>query len=189
MRREFSAEDIRVGDEYEQARVDQRRTIAERQRHRRITLGGVLSLVFEDPDTVRTALEEMLRVERTTDPDRIESAAGSFNALLATDAGLTATLYIDVADPAKLAQAIADLAGVQRCVYLDIGGERVDGIADDPGADAEPAAAWQVAFPLLDAHRVAWRSDAEIAVGVDHPACSARVVLGEDERRAIGADL
>ena len=182
-------EDVRVGDEYEQARADQRRAIAERQRHRRVALGGVLSLVFEDRDTVRAALEEMLRVERTTERDRIEAGAGSFNTVLAPDAGLGATLYIDVADPAELAQAIADLSGAQRCVYLDVGGERVDGITDEPGVDAGPAAAWQLAFPLRDAQRAIWKSDAEVALCVDHPACSARVLLGEDERRAIGADL
>jgi len=189
MRREFSAEDIRVGDEYEQARVDQRRTIAERQRHRRITLGGVLSLVFEDPDTVRTALEEMLRTQRSAEPDRVAAGVAAFNAMLPDDPVLGATLYVDVADPAELAQAIADLSGIERSVYLDIGGERVGGLPDAREAEDEAAGAWHISFALGDPHRDAWSTGAEIAVGVEHPAYSARVVLGEEQRRAIGADL
>ena len=189
MRREFSAEDIRVGDEYEQARVDQRRTIAERQRHRRITLGGVLSLVFEDPDTVRTALEEMLRTQRSAEPDRVAAGVAAFNAMLPDDPVLGATLYVDVADPAELAQAIADLGGIERSVYLDIGGERVGGLPDAGEAEDEAAGAWHISFALGDPHRDAWSTGAEIAVGVEHPAYSARVVLGEEQRRAIGADL
>ena len=182
-------EEIRTGAAYESARSDERVRLAELQRHRRVSLGRILSLVFENRETLQAALEEMLRTERTSEPGRVTAGVAAFNAVLPGNAVLGSTLYIDVADPAELAQAIADLGGVERTVYLDVGGDRVAGVPDDAEAEDEAAGAWHVGFPLGAPHQDAWRTGAEIAVGVEHPACSARVVLAEAQRRAIGADL
>jgi len=189
MGRELVPEEIRAGTAYETVRGDERSRIAALQRYRRVSLGRVLSLVFQNRETLTAALEEMLRTQRSAEPDRVAAGVAAFNAMLPDDPVLGATLYVDVADPAELAQAIADLGGIERSVYLDIGGERVGGLPDVGEAEDEAAGAWHISFPLGDPHRDAWSTGAEIAVGVEHPAYSARVVLGEEQRRAIGADL
>jgi len=188
MGRELVPEDIRVGVAYEAVRGNERARLADQQRLRRVAVGDVLSLVFENRASLSAALEEMLRTERTTDPERVAAGITAFNALVPADGVMGATLYVDVADPAELAATIAELDGVERSVHLEVGGASVAGVPDEAEPE-EAAGAWHIRFTLDDAHRGAWRGATEVAVGVEHPARRARVVLTEEQRRAIGADL
>ena len=61
-------DEVRVGAAYEAMRGDERRRVAELKRFRRVRLGEVVGLAFEDCDTIRATLEEYLRTERIDDP-------------------------------------------------------------------------------------------------------------------------
>jgi hypothetical protein len=181
--------DIRVGEAYEEVRGEARRQVAELKRHRRVTLADQLSLVFENRETVRAALEELVRAEHVTDPGRIAGDVGAFNAMLPGSGALGATLYLEITDPADLVATAAHLRGIETCVYLEIEGTRSAGIAEIVTApdDAEPA--YCLSFPLAPAQREAWLRGAEVAAGVEHPAIAVRVPLDEEQRQAIAADL
>jgi Protein of unknown function (DUF3501) len=181
-------DEVRLGDAYEQPRAEQRAMLVDQQRERRVPIGDSLSLVFENRRTLLASLEEMLRTERTDDPERAAAGAAAYNDVLPAGGDLAATLYVEAADPAELAKAVDDLAGIQGSLFLEIGGDRVSAEPDDSSSE-EPAAAWHVAFSLDDRHREAWLGGADVIAAVEHPACSARTQLSEEQRRAIGADL
>lgn len=190
MNRQIPPSDVRVGDAYERVRAEQRAMLVERQRDRRVAIGDSLALVFENRLTLQASLEELLRTERTADPERVAAGAAAYSDVLPAEGDLAATLYVEAADPAELAQAVADLAGIAAGVFLEIGGERVGARAEvEDSSEAEPAAACGVSFRLEDRLRAAWLGGTSVVVGVEHPACSARTQLTEEQRRAIGADL
>ena len=179
---------VRAGATYEEVRPEARRSIAELKRGRRVTLGRELVLVFENRDTVRAALEETLRAERITDPKRVATEAEAFSALTPDGGELAAVLFLAVSDPADLATAAARLEGVERAVYLEVAGRRVDGTVDETAFEAE-AAAFPVRFHLDQAAREAWLGGANVRAGVEHPALSVTADLDDDQRRAVAEDL
>ncbi|TMB92373.1 MAG: DUF3501 family protein [Chloroflexi bacterium] len=185
----LSPGDIRVGDRYEEIRGEARRGVAELKRHRRVTLGDQLALVFENRETIRSALEELVRAEHVTDPDRLAGDVGAFNALIPPAGALGATLYLEIADPADLAVAASHLQGVEACVYLEVAGTTTKAQPEIVTAPDEAAPAYYLSFPLSAEQRHAWLSGAEVVAGVDHAACSVRVSLDEQQRRAIAADF
>ena len=73
--------DVRVGDAYEQVRAESRRDAAALKGPRRIALGDTLSLVFENRDTMRAVLEEMLRAERVDDAEEVAADVAAVNAV------------------------------------------------------------------------------------------------------------
>src|SRR5207244_2288741 len=78
----LSVSEVRPPAVYEPVRADARRQVIELKRHRRVALGELLTLVFENRETVRGVVEELLRAERIEEPQRIAEELDVFNALI-----------------------------------------------------------------------------------------------------------
>ena len=57
-------------EEYERQRESYRQTIIALKQRRRITIGDKVTLVFENRETLRFQIQEMIRVERIVDPQK-----------------------------------------------------------------------------------------------------------------------
>ncbi len=186
---ELTPADIRAADVYEAARDDDRRHIADIKRHRRIVLADTVALVFENRDTVRGVVEEVVRTEHIEDAAAIAHEIDAFNAMLPRPGELSACLYVEVTDPADLAAQARRLAGIESALWLEIAGERVGGTAEELDVEAGAPALFHLRFAPSDAQRRAWRDGAAVAVGCDHSACTTRVDLSDEQRDALASDL
>jgi len=183
-------QDLRVGASYEGSRGDARTAAVELRRRRRIDLGDLVSVVFENRDTLRAAVEEALRAERLTDPEQVAAEAERFGPLLPSDGGLAASLYLEVADAAELTSRLAELEGIAESVHLEIDGSRSPAAAFPIGVTAGPATpAAYVRFKLTGSQREAWLEGARVVLAVEHPRYSARSELSDLQRAAVAADL
>jgi len=182
-------DEVRVGQAYETMRGDERRRVAELKRFRRVHLGDSLALVFENRDTIRSTLEEALRTERIDDPERVAGEIVAFNAVVPAPGELAAALFLEVADPADLNAAALRLDGVERTVFLEVAGARIQGVPDSVVPPGESAIAHYLRFRLDPEQREAIRSGATLIAGTDHAACAIAVALDEEQRGAIVEDL
>lgn len=182
--------DVRPPAVYEPVRAEARRQVIELKRHRRVALGPLVSLVFENRETVRAVVEEMLRAERIDDPDRIAEEVAVFNELIPGDRELSATMFLEITDPAELAQRLGELRGLEAAVHLEIDGERTEQ-AHETGRsrDDRTASVHYLRFRLTEEQRAAFLRDAEVALVAEHPQLQARTVLTEDQRMALAGDL
>ena len=152
-------------------------------------LGDLLSLVFENRETIRSLIEEVVRAERLTDTAEVEREVEAFNAVVPREGELEATLYVEVADPAELGARLEDLTGVEDAVYLEVAGRRAEGRPRALAASDDPAPAYYISFGLDAEQREAWLSGAAVLAGVEHRAISASVALDQEQREALAADL
>jgi hypothetical protein len=76
-------------------------------RHRRVRIGPRLTLVFENRQTLWFRIQEVLRVARLADPDRVQQELDVYNRLLPGRDRLQAALVLDVADESRLAEELA----------------------------------------------------------------------------------
>lgn len=182
--------DVRPPAAYEPVRSEARRRVIELKRHRRVALGDLLTLVFENRETVRGVVEELLRAERIQDPERIAAELDVFNPLIPADGELSATLFLEITDPAELAARLGTLGGIEAAVHLEVGGRRAAQV-HEPGRsrDDRTSSVHYLRFRLDDTLRAAFLRGEEVALVADHPAYSARTVLDEAQRMALSADL
>lgn len=180
------ADEVRTGAAYETDRVAELGGLAAAARDRRVALGDDLVLVFESRQTVRAALEELVRAERISDGERVAAEAAAFATLLGEEDHVVATLYLDVADPVALAERLAELAGVEETVSLEVGGQRALA-RSDPGDGG--SGAFRLAFPLDERQRAGLVAGSPATVRVEHRACRALATLSDEQVRAIGAEL
>ncbi|HMZ54615.1 MAG TPA: DUF3501 family protein [Nitrospira sp.] len=121
--------DVLSPDEYERQRESYRRRIIELKRRRRISLGDKITLVFENRETLRFQVQEMIRVERILDPQKIQDELDVYNALLPADGELSATLLIELTEANTMKEWLDRFMGLDHGEKLGLraGGELVYG--------------------------------------------------------------
>lgn len=90
--------DLLPPDEYERQREVYRRSIIDLKRRRRIGVGEKITMVFENRETLRFQIQEMIRVERIVEPKKVQDELDVYNALLPRSGELSATLLIELTE-------------------------------------------------------------------------------------------
>jgi uncharacterized protein DUF3501 len=125
----IAVEDIIPYEDYERQREKFRSRIIALKQRRRISVGPLINLVFENRDTVRFQIQEMIRVERIFDPARVQDELDVYNALLPSESELSATLLIEITDEAKMKEWLDRFMRLDhgQTVAIVAGGEEVFG--------------------------------------------------------------
>lgn len=177
--------------EYETIRPHFRARVIEEKRARRAALSPIMTVMFENRDTVLLQVQEMLRTERITSEDGIAHELETYNELLPKAGQLSMTLFIEIAEKTAREQKLVDLAGLEDKVFLEIAGARVQGVAADRSVEgiARTTAIHYFKFDLPEATRAALAGgEAGITVVCDHPAEPARIELPPATVKSLARD-
>lgn len=180
-------------DEYERVREAARRETIEHKRARRVQVGRYLSFAFEDRRTVWFQIQEMCRVERLAAADRIAEEIAVYNALLPGPGELAATMFIEIAEPARIRPVLEALLGIDTrdCVRLEVGPHTIVGLFEAGHSDEDRrtiSAVHFVRFPLPGEARRDFEAS-EVSLVIDHPNERARARLPSETKRSLAADL
>ncbi|HET6371871.1 MAG TPA: DUF3501 family protein [Candidatus Polarisedimenticolia bacterium] len=186
--------DVRDLAAYEEARDRVRPGVIALKARRRVALGDRISLVFENRETALSQVQEMLRVERIVDPEKIQFEIDTYNMLIPEPGQLSATLFIEITDEADIRRELDRLIGLDRpgMLYLDLGGAgRVDALFEEGHSKEERiSAVHYVRFPFTSAQRAQFlQPTGAIALVASHPNYQARAQLSETTRLALAEDL
>lgn len=108
----ITADDLLSYEEYERQRESFRAAIIALKQRRRIALGPLITMVFENRDTLRFQIQEMIRAERIVDPVKIQDELDVYNALLPERNELSATLLIEITDEATIKDKLDQFMGL-----------------------------------------------------------------------------
>jgi hypothetical protein len=129
--RQLTIEDIADARAYERERDAFRTRIIELKKRRRVHIGPIVTLVFENRDTIRFQVQEMARAERLYSDDQITTELATYNPLIPQPGQLSATLFIELTSKQELEEWLPRLVGIERAVELHVG----------PGGSSEPVRA------------------------------------------------
>jgi hypothetical protein len=176
---------------YETVRDQFRRDVIAAKKHRRITVGPYLTILFENRMTVKFQVQEILRVERISTAEAVREELEGFNEMIPERGELSATLMIElVASEADVAAQLRKLTGLSQHVWLEAGGARVPAAFDQGRDDGRRISAVQyVRFAAGPLRAALLEESKAAALVVDHPAYLHRAELTMDARRSIAADL
>ncbi len=126
----LTPQDLLSIEEYEQKREAFRSQIIALKQRRRISVGPLITLVFENHDTLRFQVQEMVRVERIVDPGKVQDELDVYNALLPSQGELSATLLIEITDESRMKEWLDRFMGLDcgRTVGIMAGGETAYGL-------------------------------------------------------------
>lgn len=152
------------------------------RRDRRVDLGDLMQLDFEDRETVRWQVNRMIGVEQITDPEKVNHELATYNILVPGYHELCATLLIGIDDMEELYRWKPLLVGINDKLVLEVDGERAKLIPDDEGTrDEEPPMVQYVTWILTEDMVTSMRNgDASVRIGVEHPNYSMMVDADRD---------
>lgn len=190
--RKLTLADIKDVREYERERNEFRARIIETKRHRRIHVGELLTITFENTDTMRFQVQEMARVERMVSDEQIEHEVETYNQLIPDPGELSGTLFIEIDDKAKLYEWLPKLVGIQRAVSL-----RFDDAPEVPAIpeDEERLTREEVTSTVhylkfrLAPEQVKALESGPARIVVDHPNYTATTELTDEQRAELASDL
>jgi hypothetical protein len=195
--RRLRLEDIADLRAYERERPELQREVFEAKRLRRVAVGPIMSLVFENALTVRYQVQEMARVEKLSTDQQILDELKVYNPLIPDPGQLSATLFLELTDEESLREWLPKLVGIERALVLEIGpGEHPgrarsvpeEGHAGQLTREDVTSSVHYVRFGLSPAE-VELFGQGPVVLASDHPAYSARVELSDETRDELLGDL
>jgi Protein of unknown function (DUF3501) len=192
-KRQLTREDILPPAEYAAMRSEQRKRVTEIKRHRRVEVGPFATFYFENYDTMRHQVQEMLHIEQGGEA-QIEDELAAYNPLIPQGKELVAAVMFEIDDPARRAAVLARLGGIENHVFLDIAGQRIRGEPDPTRENTSPegkASSVQfLRFPFTGDQIARFKTPgAQVIAGFDHPNYGHMAVLPEPVRAAVAEDF
>ena len=119
--RKLGIDDISDLRAYERERSELQQRVFDAKRVRRVALGPILSLVFENVLTVRYQIQEMARVEKLTTDEQIQDELRVYNPLIPDPGELSATLFLELTGDSALREWLPKLVGIERALLFRLG--------------------------------------------------------------------
>ena len=88
--------------DYERQREQFRSQIIALKQRRRISVGPLVTLIFENRETLRFQTQEMIRVEHILESRKIQDELDVYNALMPESGELSATLLIEITEQDRM---------------------------------------------------------------------------------------
>ena len=189
----LTVQDVLPIEEYERLREAFRRRIIDLKQRRRLSVGNLVTVVFENRETVLFQIQEMVRAERILRPERVSEEVAMYNEQIPGAGELSATLMIEVTDPQLVKPVLDRLQGIDRgqTVGIRVGPHLVYGVFEQGRSNEEKiSAVHYVRFPVPDAVKALMEDPAvPMQVVVTHPRYQAVQPVSEEMRRSLLEDL
>jgi hypothetical protein len=180
--RKLSIEDILDLRAYERVRAESRAEVIELKKLRRISLGPVVTLMFENRVTMRSQIHEMIRAEKVMRDEQVMEELHAYNPLIPEAGQLSATLFIELVTEDEMREWLPKLVNIESSIVVRLSdGSEVRSITEEAHAeqltrDYVTAAVHYVRFEFTP-EQVEKFSAGGAQIACDHPAYQQSVSL------------
>jgi hypothetical protein len=185
----LTANDLWPLQVYEGVRAQFRAEVIEAKKQRRVTVGPHITFIFENRLTVKFQIQEILRIEKISEPAKVADEVEGFNTMLPDPGELAATLFIELTGTDQAVKAeLVKLYGLGKHLWLEVSGRRIAGEME-PGREEESRGAAAVQYLRFKAPDAQALIKGPAFLLIDHPHYNHRVELPEPVRRSLAQDL
>lgn len=168
---------------YEEERPAIREAAMATKARRRFHVGDHLTFLFENPETIRYQVQEMMRAERIVKEADILHELKTYNELLGKDGELGCTLLIEIDDPAARDRLLVEWMGLPEKLFMKL----PDGSLARPRFDERQVGETRlssVQYLIFDV-----KGQVPESIGCDHDGYTAETFLTDEQKAALQHDL
>jgi hypothetical protein len=181
-------------ERYTALRAGYRQAVIAHKKSRRLAVGEMATLVFEDRETLRFQVQEMLYIERIAEAAGVQTELDVYNELMPGPGELSATLFLEITEAGRIRPELDRLLGIDEHVALVVGG---DGEESEVGARFDPSqleddrisAVHYLKFPLGAAADRFADPAVPARIRIDHPHYRREAAMPPDLRASLIAGL
>jgi hypothetical protein len=190
--RKLTNADIKDLREYEREREAFRTEIIAMKKRRRIALGDIMTMVFENTASMRFQIQEMARAERMLRDEQIAHEVETYNELIPADGELSATLFIEINDEEALRYWLPRLVKIQDHLKIVAGEHVVSANEEDVSRltreDDITTTVHYVKFAFSPEAKAAFIAGPARIV-VDHPEYGVDITLTDEQHEELVGDF
>ena len=159
-------------EHYARVRDKFRKEMIEHKKSRMVSLGENLTLHFEDAQTIKYQVQEILRIEKTFEEEGIVDELEAYNPLIPDGTNFKCTMMIEFSDESVRKEKLKSLKGIEDKVWVRVEGrDKVWAIADEDLArenDEKTSAVHFLRFELDEDMIKSLHYGVGMSIGVDH---------------------
>jgi hypothetical protein len=178
---------------YAKVRKAQRTQMIAHRKLRTVRLGEHIGVQFEDEQTIRRQIQEMLHIEKIFDEEGIQGEIDAYLPLVPDGTNWKATMLIEYPDAHERRRELARLIGVEDRMFVEVEGHpRIYAIADedlDRETEEKTSSVHFLRFEFPPAAREAVRAGASVKLGCDHTHYPAHGVIPPETLASLAGDL
>lgn len=168
---------------YEEQRAEIRANAMRAKDLRRIHVGENLTFLFENTETVRYQILEMVRAEKIVKEADILHEIKTYNELIGNTGELGCTLLVEIDNPTERAEKLTKWVGLPEKLYLKFAdGTRSFAQVDERQNEDEKISSVQ--FLKFNCE-----GKTPLAIGCEHEAYQIETALSDEQKAALDEDL
>ena len=183
--------DIVDNETYLKEREERRKNVIALKQRRRVEVGKNLSFTFENQETVKYQIQEMMRVEQITDEEKIEQEVRVYNELIPENNSLSATMFIEIPETEQIKKILDTFQGLDHpgAVYMTVNDDRIPAnFEEGHSREDRISAVHYVKFALNDQQAQSF-ANAQVEIVVDHQRYQAKTALTREQKQELASDL
>jgi hypothetical protein len=168
--------------------------VIEMKSRRRLSFGTILTLTFENRETMRYQIQEMARVEKLITDAEIQVELDVYNPMIPEEGQLCATLFLELTSDDQMREWLPKLVGIETSIVFVLpDGDRVRSITEEQHADQltrehVTAAVHYVRFEFTPEQVDAFAAG-PVRVEIEHPEYLEAIELLDTTREELLDDL
>ncbi len=193
-RKSISRDDLILDPEaYGKVRAERRREIWAIKELRRVAVGPFATFMFENFDTMRHQVQEMIYIERGGE-EQLAGEFAAYNPMVPNGSELVATVMFEIAEAASRARELKRLTHVERTITLEVDGAAIAAVPEDDlertKEDGKTSSIHFLHFPFTPAQVKQFRvPGARVVLAIGHENYAHMAVLSEAARAALATDF
>jgi hypothetical protein len=159
-------------EEYDKSREQIKSDLISHKKNRSIKIGDHILMLFEDYETIKYQVQEMLRIEKIFKEKDIQEEIDAYESLIPDGKNLKATMLIMYTDERERKIMLNKLHDLENNVWLSIdNSKRTFAVSDEDlerSRDEKTSAVHFLRFQLDDSEVSLFKESQNIIFGVDH---------------------
>lgn len=180
-------------EDYEKGREQIKSDLLLHKKNRSIMIGENILLLFEDFDTIKYQVHEMLRIEKISKESDINEEISAYTSLIPDGDNLKATMLIMYPDIEERRVMLKKLHDLENSIYLCIdNSKRIFAVSDEDlerTRDEKTSAVHFLRFQLDSDSIEKFKSSDNIVFGAMHDSYSSDIKIGSETKSALLNDF
>ena len=191
--KELTSKNLLSLEDYEKGREQIKSDLLVHKKNRSIMIGENILLLFEDFDTIKYQVHEMLRIEKISKESDINEEISAYTSLIPDGDNLKATMLIMYPDIEERRVMLKKLHDLENSIYLCIdNSKRIFAVSDEDlerTRDEKTSAVHFLRFQLDSDSMEKFKSSDNIVFGATHDSYSSDIKIGSETKSALLNDF
>jgi len=180
-------------EEYDKSREEIKQNLLLHKKNRSVKIGDNILLLFEDYETIKYQVQEMLRIEKIFKENDIQDEIDAYQSLIPDGNNLKATMLIMYTDVNERKIMLNKLCDLENRVWISINNsKKIFAVSDEDlerSREEKTSAVHFLRFQLSDTDVKSFKEIDDIIIGIDHEEYNHEAKLQRDTASSLAKDL